>query len=136
MNFQTHYIVKPEEGVVVCIIHDCCCNAMALVNKHTGLFEGMPCQCNQSQYCLSEYRGVAKCSPEDTFNEEYGKKLAYKKAYVKYTAALERTVKRIVKDYTTIGDSLNTSLKKVGDKIDGRTNAAIESYERLLKEAE
>ena len=76
MNFETHYIIKPEKGVVVCIIYDCCCNAMALVNKHTGLFEGKPCLCNENKYCLGEYRGVAKCSPEDDFNIETGKSLA------------------------------------------------------------
>ena len=136
MNFETHYIVKPEEGVVVCIIYDCCHNAIALVNRHTGLFNGIPCCCDTNPYCLGEYRGVAKCSPEDTFDVEYGKKLAYKKAYIKYAAALERTVKRIVKNYTETSDTLVAQLKNVGDKIDGRTNAAIESYERLLKEAE
>ena len=136
MNFETHYIVKPEEGVVVCIIYDCCCNAMALVNKHTGLFEGKPCLCNENRYCLGEYRGVAKCSSEDTFDEEYGKKLAYKKAYVKYASALEKTVKRIAKDYTKAANEFMSNMEKAVNRIDGRTNEAVKSYNKLLEETE
>lgn len=50
------YIVKPEIGLVVCIIRD---------DEFTS------------------WRGSAKCSPDDTFNEDIGKKIAFLRACAK-----------------------------------------------------
>lgn len=56
---------------------------------------------NDKVICLSSYmgrtvRGVAKCSPNDEFNEEFGKKLAqarcdYKVAIKRYERALQKS---------------------------------------------
>ena len=50
------YIVKPEANLVVCKIRE--------------------------DYEI-RFRGIAKCNPTDTFNEETGKKIAYLRANIK-----------------------------------------------------
>jgi hypothetical protein len=48
-----------------------------------------------------EYIGKAKCSPEDTFNNEVGIKLATMKAQLKYSAAVAKnlwTIERYIDD--------------------------------------
>lgn len=50
------YIVKPEANLVVCEIRE--------------------------DY-ETRFRGIAKCNPTDTFNEETGKKIAYLRANIK-----------------------------------------------------
>ena len=52
-NRSVKYIVKPEIGLVVCVIKEDWNNV---------------------------FRGVAKCSPEDQFDEEKGKRIAYLRA--------------------------------------------------------
>jgi len=51
-----NYIVKPEIGLVVCILRD---------DPYTS------------------WRGSAKCSPQDTFDEEKGKRIAFLRACAK-----------------------------------------------------
>jgi len=53
------YIVNKEKRTVVCIVY---------VNKQT---------------CKGTFTGIAKCSDEDEFNEEYGKLLAKRRAILK-----------------------------------------------------
>lgn len=55
---EINYIVKPQDRVVVCVIK----------NKDNGV------KCS----------GVAKCHPEDAFNEELGKEVARRRAIIKY----------------------------------------------------
>lgn len=53
MERNVRYIVKPENKLVVCIINE--------------------------DYDL-QFRGKAKCSPDDSFDEEKGKRIAYLRA--------------------------------------------------------
>lgn len=124
MNFYVDYIIKPEEGVVVCTISECEYNAMDIVNETTG---GLIISPFTENFLLSnQYKGVAKCLPGDTFDEEYGKKLAYKIAYKKYATALEKKVKYIVEDYRKVTTIVLKNLEKAAAKVDGKgVNATV-----------
>lgn len=101
------YIVKPEDGVVVGIYETdiyreaellrCRIDAPDYMMYH-GLLE----------YFLREIltnncgkdiviKAIAKCSPEDTFNEEYGKKLVAARIDYKYHKMMERVTRYIAK---------------------------------------
>jgi len=58
---ETKYFVNPEKKTVVCII-----------TVQDDYFREIHC-----------FEGKAKCSPEDTFDEETGRKIAQKRAYIK-----------------------------------------------------
>lgn len=134
-NFDVNYIVNEEKGIIVCVISGCEFNAAALVDNETNIFshtEMIP-----NVFCLSsQYKGIAKCLSEDTFDVEYGKKLAYRKAYVKYATAFEKKVKFIVNSYNKIINDSLAKFNKAISKVDGKTNAAIELYNKVLEESE
>lgn len=135
-NFNVDYIVKEEEGVVVCIISDCNFNAVALVDKYSNIFENPFVSFVPDAFLINDqYKGVAKCSQEDTFNEEYGKKLAYRKAYLKYVTALEKKVNFIANEHKKAMDRIKNGLDKAVAKIDGKTEKAVELYVEVLGEA-
>lgn len=132
LNFDVNYIVKEEEGIVVCIISDCEENAMALVDKYTNFIVA----CTEEFFINNEYKGVAKCDANDTFNVEYGKKLAYRKAYLKYITALEKKVKFIMNEYINYTTKMIEKFKQAVTKVDGKTEEALNLYHKILKEAE
>lgn len=93
MNKEPIYFVKPEEGVVVCKVTDCDFDALAFASKHIQ-FIANPDDCyydmsySENFYMNENYVGVARLQEGDTFNEEFGKKLALRKALAKHDNAL------------------------------------------------
>ena len=72
------FIIDPEHRVVVCKLLNCENTATGRIYKYmksTEMFELW------NNYTIkSVYTGVARCAPEDEWNEEYGKRLALKRA--------------------------------------------------------
>ena len=95
------YLVCPEKRIVVCLLSDCEDLACKKINKYidAAFF--------WSDFKIKDtYRGIAKCDPRDTFDVEYGKKLALErakkkrakavnKALDKYVAALKESINKI-----------------------------------------
>ena len=132
-NFNVDYIVKEEEGVVVCIISDCKFNAVALVDDYTDIFS--PCCDIPNVFLLNDrYTGVAKCVNGDTFDEECGKRIAYKKAYLKYITAFEKKVKFIEKDHKKFINLILEGFNKAVAKVNGKTEIAVQSLNKVLEE--
>ncbi len=74
------YIVKEEQGIVVAVVKGCRRHAMQELEMVDLVFS--------SDYYISDsYSGVARCMPEDTFDLEYGKKLAKSRCLKKYYSA-------------------------------------------------
>ena len=134
MEFNVEYIVKEEKGIVVCIISNCELDAVELVDKHTGLFGRT---CVPENFAISDkFRGVARCTTDDTFDVEYGKKLAFKKAYLKYTKALEKRVRFILDDYKKYSDKVLKGCEKARHEVLRKADSAFAGYQKVLKEAE
>ena len=133
-SFMVDYIVKEKEGVVVCIISDCEFNAIALTDEYTDMFFMPWCQAPLEFRLNEQYKGIAKCVAGDTFDEEYGKRIAYRKAYLKYATALEKKVKFIQSSHKEYADQLQEKLKIAVRKIDGKTEAAQTLLDKVLKE--
>ena len=133
-NFAVDYIVKEKEGVVVCIISDCEFNAVAMVDEYTDVFVIPWCQIPLEYRLNEQYKGVAKCMPGDIFNEEYGKKVAYRKAYLKYATALEKKVKLIESTHREYTESLQKKFDLAVKKINGKTETAQALLNKILEE--
>ena len=68
---DVEFKVFADKGVIVCRLLDCEEIAISRIFKYVKI----SCIFNYDKYLINDvYTGVAKCSPEDTFNEEYGKK--------------------------------------------------------------
>ena len=72
--------VFKNKGVVACKLYGCERIAISRINKYTQIH----CYNRSNKDLINGvYVGVARCAPEDTFDEEYGKKLALARAKAK-----------------------------------------------------
>ena len=83
------YLIFEDKGVVVCKIWNCMYAAIRRIFKYTGD------ERNLASYKINDlYLGVARCSSEDTFDLEYGKKLALKRAKQNRRQAINYVVRK------------------------------------------
>ena len=75
---EVNYIVKEEDRVVICIITSF--NDIPLRLEKYGLADD---KYGENEVEVRKYKGVAKCSPEDPWDERYGKRLAEYRAQKK-----------------------------------------------------
>lgn len=87
---RCRFIVKPEDRIIVCILP---CARISVFNFLYGLDGHLPFSTSVMPPQLSEYyKGIAYCAPEDEWNEELGKLIAYNKAKRKFCTAFFRKI--------------------------------------------
>lgn len=98
---EVRYIVKAEDGVVVCIGSDASMDLLKDLNyklsADTMVEDILPF------IIKDEFKGVAKLSEEDKiagvkFDETLGKRIAYAKMQAKYLKAKSKVVKKLLED--------------------------------------
>lgn len=89
------FIVKPEDGVVVCILD----NTMLDLVQDLKIPFDAPMECVEPLLLNESYKGIARLSKDDTWNEEFGRNLAFEKAYVKYKAAKVKKLTKLMNIY-------------------------------------
>lgn len=98
---EVRYIVKAEDGVVVCIGSDASFDLLKDLNYRltadTMVEDILPF------IVKDEFKGVAKLSEEDKiagvkFDETLGKRIAYAKMQAKYLKAKSKVVKKLLED--------------------------------------
>lgn len=106
MNFVEDYYVNEEKGVVVCKLTDC--------------WNGLVCDMCRKGWPVhpdfelrNEFVGKAKCSADDTFDVEKGKKIAFKRAYAKFVAAKAKALRSFQEENNRIHDELNNTIDKL-----------------------
>ena len=87
--------VFKDKRVVVCKLYGCETIAISRIGKYTkiscfGRFN--------NDFIDDVYVGVARCAPEDTFDEEYGKKLALARAKAKRGKAANNALYAFIND--------------------------------------
>ena len=101
---RVRYIVKKDEGVVICRGQGTALDAM----KELGIFNykkpDFDIVLSLPEYIISdEYKGVARLCDGDTWDEEFGKEIAYQKMKKKYLRAkikaVDRAVEHLAKEY-------------------------------------
>ena len=102
------YIVKENKGVVVCV--------MSVWNDEYT---------NSRKFRFS---GVAKCSPEDTFSEETGKKIAQRRALLKFKKACIQSNKIWLDSLKRQKAEIDATIAKVTKAI-GNMNDTLERIE-------
>lgn len=100
MNFK----VDQDHGVVVCTLYNCKDIARNRIRKYCPTIS-----LGKNQYLIRDkFTGVAKCAPEDKWDEGYGKKLALKRAKYKRCRAVNITLKAC---YCNIHNSMYNMLR-------------------------
>ncbi len=92
MSEDIRYIINKDKGVVVCILSGCTYIGFDRLRKYFPKYS----LCDNFEI-KDEYVGVAKCAPEDVWDEEYGKKLAFFKARKKRNKAINNMLGEHVK---------------------------------------
>lgn len=92
---DVEFIVKADKGVVVCKLYNCSEIPVRRISKQVGTIFPYSVE----NYEIDNvYIGVAKCSPEDTFDEETGKRIALTKAKRKRGQAINNALKEFIAD--------------------------------------
>lgn len=123
--FDVDYYVNKEKKVVVA--------------KMTGCFNGLACDMCRKGYppipafeIANAFIGKAKCSPDDTFDEETGKKIAFKRAYKKYVMAKKKAVAAFLTENNKLVDELNDTVKNLIDSYDRADAHRTEEIKALI----
>jgi hypothetical protein len=107
--FYERYFVNEEKKVVVCKLENCAGNLMCDMCE-----KGYPH--HPDLFISDTFVGIAKCSDEDTFDVELGKKIAYKRAVAKLFSAKERAINRFMKEQTKYFMQLTDTASKMANK--------------------
>ena len=87
MRNELQYVINEEKRTVTCIAWDCTDDLIKHLLKKS--FDGFSLDALIRNYGMlllnHKYVGTAKCSPEDTFDVEIGKKISRSKMREKYT---------------------------------------------------
>ena len=96
---DVEFFVNKKKGTVTCKLHNCEDIALCRIYKYTN--STIDWITRPSRYLVDNiYVGVAKCAPDDSFDEEYGKKLALIKAKAKRGKAINNAINKFIKDAT------------------------------------
>ena len=123
--FDVDYYVNKEKKVVVA--------------KMTGCFNGLVCDMCRKGYLpipsfeiADAFIGKAKCSPDDTFDEEIGKKIAFKRAYKKYVMAKKKAITAFLVENNKLVNELNDTIQNLIDSYDRADAHRTEEIKALI----
>lgn len=127
--YPCEYFVNTDKGVVVCKLHD---TDEALLHD---MVKSNIAPAHEEAYIntliAETFIGKAVCKTGDTFVEEIGKAIAYKKAIKKLNLAKKKALKRVLdssyKSYQYISDMAS----KMGPKYDNVIKSCDEYIARL-----
>lgn len=127
MRFTERYFVDEAKKIVVCKLENCS-NALICDMCHKG-WPG-----HQGLVIADEFTGKAQCSPDDTFDVEVGKQIAYKRAVAKMFRAKRRALIDFMTEEQKMIDSLVKDTTKLIGKYEGTINRKDQDILRILGE--
>lgn len=121
MRDELQYVINEEKRTVTCIAWNCSGDLYEqLLKKVESDYIFRAIIDHDEQLLLKhKYVGTAKCSPEDTFDIETGKKIARAKMREKYTRDKIKALGNLFEFYEDLGTLLDDSF-----------NALINSYDK------
>ena len=95
---EMEYLEYPEKGVVVAKLYNCAFIPISRIYDQLRFWVSNE---DLLKYCIADtYVGVAKCSPDDTFDLETGRKIALTKAKRARGKAVNNAIKKFISDMT------------------------------------
>lgn len=112
--FNERYFINEEKKIVVCKLEGCAGNLICDMCE-----QGYPQ--HPGMLIADTFVGKAKCSPEDTFDVELGKKIAYKRAVAKLFSAKEKALGRFMDEQIKFFAQMSTDISKLRRKYASTT---------------
>lgn len=118
-NTRVEYKVIPEKGIVIAKIGGTYWDAMEAFNRKFLSTSTSSLEINNfgrdEKFCMPYmFKAVARCHPEDIFDEEKGKRIALNKLSEKYNRSLDKHLANIML-------ALDKTLKNMDHYFEGRT---------------
>ena len=128
------FIVKEEERKVVCLIEGTRFLAEEYIEKNTNL----PSIWYDSQVLdlPNRFVGIATCAPDDKWNEELGKKIAFHKAKEKFCVSLFKHLNEFINLYDNYINDAVTKINIYGEKLGRVSDREKEYIEKLIDKNE
>lgn len=109
---ECEYTISKERRQVICIMNDTKYGFINFLN-HCGQYGG-----DLFKYAMpSTFIGVATCAPEDEWDEQLGKDIAYAKAAEKYNKSFFKRAQAYTNDMDTILNNIVDKINKYGDQV-------------------
>jgi len=97
------YIINLEKKTVTCILSDC----YDIVENRVFKYRMKDVSLYSAPHIKNEFVGVAKCSPEDVFDEKIGMALALDRAKFARKKAINSAVSETIRQLNGLIDYLN-----------------------------
>lgn len=120
MSGEVRFFVDKEHGVVVCKLTGCKDIAVSRLDKYMPNYDyyliGSPYWLNTD--IEDTYTGIARCNPEDEWDEEYGKELALLRAKQKRCKAVNNVLCEVMRQMACEMDDLRIyGIHKIPEEI-------------------
>ena len=112
-----HFIVKKEEGKVICIMEDTKFRAVNyfIANIRTALIDSY---ITKDKYLMPDrFVGIATCSANDEWDEQIGRTIAYNRALKKYSTSFFKHVNTMVHEVDDALDAFTAQCNKYGTSL-------------------
>ena len=111
---NVQYVVDKKNRVVIATIDDCRWDAVDKINKKfihqaTSKMEILPL--SSDMLMPNRFKAVARCCPEDEWDENVGKRLACERLTEKYEKSLNRRMARFMVDMDKVIDEMSKYLE-------------------------
>lgn len=103
------YIQLPEKKMTIAILEDCRYDAVVKISKMLEAASSL--RFDPQKYLMANsFRAIAKCAPEDEWDEEVGKAVAKAKVMKKYYKAYDKRLDAFV-------DELNDAMFEISQRL-------------------
>ena len=123
------FFVYEEKRKVVCLIDGTEWRLLNFLRNYTTNVYA-----DDDDVALSRsYVGVATCAPEDEWNEEFGKRLAFHKAKMKFDESFFKHAQRVVNRYDTEIGRIISGINKYGEQASGHAEKRDKKITNFLE---
>lgn len=116
------YHINEEERVVVCVISGCSMDFDNFLTSMEKKLRNSVYIYDTSSLMRKNYVGVARCAPEDTFDVEKGKLLAFQRAKRKYDTDFFRHAQKFIDTLDNVMDAYIEAINTIGIKFSENAN--------------
>lgn len=131
---QVKYIVKKDDGVVICIIEGTKWLAHELIYCY---YDRLNYSTDEEMLKMNDsFTGIARLAEGDVWDEEYGKLLAYDRAKYKLTQSIFKHVQNFVSNLEKETDDLVDGVNSYFDKVTHNKNYREKRLNKEVEDAE
>lgn len=124
-----HFVVQKDARKVICVLKNTKYDAQIYFEEGFRVPIAIAPR-EKAGKMPNKFVGIATCAPEDNWNEEIGRTLAYNRVIKKYCNSLFRHINTLVDYYDTYLNDFITEVNRFGEKM----TKVIDHNDKYVKE--